>query len=627
MNTTISPHHCRRTRTWHATQKGANKPGRLVRARLASCTVGLISLLISLGTLANTVTQLTPDTAFQLSAHTTTNHSIALTFKIKPGFYLYQAHLKVTSPTPATVLIGHLILPPAQIMQTRLGPQAVYGSPTQSTTLSFNIPISLQTPNTPFQLDIHYQGCSNDGYCTPPHQQRLQARWGQTQVTWQAVAASHDQTLPSPPSSTIAWLLKLISLLGLGVLLAFTPCVLPMIPILGALLAQQANPTGKSTFLHTLTYVLSMASTYAVIGLILSGFGQHVALALQTPWVIGLSSLALVVLACALFGLINLKLPSHLQTSLAELSQKQSSKGLIGVAITGCLATLILSPCVTAPLLTVLGWLAMTGQKLWGGLALFSLGLGMGLPLLLFGLLGARVLPKAGPWMQALQTALGLGVLVVSLGLLQRILPGPLSLSLWALWLALCAYFIWPKVAPSQQRTNATPTKRKLRYGLTLLISAYAIALLVSASQGGTRLLAPFSLWLPAAFIQQQRTPDAVVRSQAELSAVLQQARQAKQPVLLDVYADWCSNCRLLEHTLFAQPDIIRLLKNWTFVRLDVTQQNPNTQALAKAWHVVAPPTLIVLDARHQQQSRLVGHVAANEFKALIKQHTNNKPT
>lgn len=415
-------------------------------------------------------------------------------------------------------------------------------------------------------------------------------------------------------------LLGTLLLLGIG--LAFTPCVFPMMPILSSLIAgdrsQKLSPWRG--FVLSLAYVLGMALVYAVLGSLMGALGAraNVALWLQNPVVIVATALLFVVLALSMFGVFTLQLPSGLQVRLNALSNQQKGGQWAGAFIMGALSALVVSPCVSAPLVGVLGFISTTGQAGVGALALFALAFGMGIPLIVLGTTGGAFLPKAGAWMNAVKGFFGVALLAVAVSLVERIAPAPLTMSLWAALAAGTAVLMGVF-------STATTTLAKMSKTLGVLLLAYALALLVGAWAGSNSVLQPLKVFTQsqsqpsmAAVDASTGVPFQTVHTIEALDQALAQARARNQSVVLDVSAEWCAACKVMEATTFKDAQVIARLSRMNALRLDVTQANSEQTAWMQKHGIFGPPVVMFIQANGQEDTahRITGEANAAQLLA-----------
>jgi len=572
----------------------------------------LLSILLSLATLishAQASNQpLLPEQAFTLSAHVNQPDQLILQWNIAPGYYLYQNQLHLSSNQ---IKITHFTLPPGITQH-----DAIHGtSQVYTGTLKIVVPLT-PTPQASLALTIEYQGCSSKGFCYSPIKKNLQ--FNITHPSRLLITSTTPATSEPAYAEMIFTkhnlLIIVLSFLGLGLLLAFTPCVLPMVPILSGIIIGQRkkNPTTK-TFGLSLAYVLGMAITYAIAGLIVALIGSRIQTELQKPWIIILFSGIFVLLALSLFGLYEFQLPSRWQKRLTELSNRQKGGAYLSVFIMGSISSLIVSPCISPALVGVLAYIAHTGDLRLGALALLSLGIGMGLPLLLVGASVAKFLPKTGAWMQTIEHLVGVMMLAFAIWLLARIIPGPLALSLWSILLITSAIMMgdFTKIISHWQH---------LRHGLATFFLVYGIILLIGALLGNADPLHPWEKWRftsNTALYDTQAT-FITLKDMTQLDQKLAQAKQEKKWVLLDFSASWCESCVRMERYVFTKLAVKQALANFILLRGDITADNHFDQALMQRFHVIAPPTLLFFAPNGKEliAERWIGEATAAELLA-----------
>lgn len=472
------------------------------------------------------------------------------------------------------------------------------------------------------EATLHYQGCADAGLCYPPQTRTLTLNADQVQSTnpfntnqpntneSSATAADTEADNWFTGRSTLA-VLSLFFLLGLG--LTFTPCVLPMVPILTSVVLGQGTHSAKRGFYLSGLYVLGMSLAYAGAGLAIGllGAGANIQAWLQTPWVLVLFALLFALLALSMFGLYELRLPSRLNNRLNDLSNKQQGGKALSVFILGALSALIVSPCISAPLAAVLMYISTTNDVLLGGLALWVLALGMGTPLLILGTTGASLLPKAGAWMNQVKIFFGVLLLAMALWLVNRLLPAPVSLLLWAL-LAIVYALVLGALEP------APSLAQRCLKGLAWALLLYGALALAGVLMGNSNPLAPLATSSPAATTANASdAARSVFYQSTEVQDIERQIRTSPSLVMLDLYADWCISCKVMDKNVFQQAEVQQALSHARWLKLDLTANLTQHRDFMHKHRVFGPPT-IVFFKDGQEVLRIVGEVDKAQFLAKI---------
>jgi thioredoxin:protein disulfide reductase len=422
-----------------------------------------------------------------------------------------------------------------------------------------------------------------------------------------------------------------LAFFGFGLLLTFTPCVFPMIPILSNIIVGQKDLTTRKAFFISLAFVLAMAFTYTLAGVFAGLAGANLQAAFQNPWIIGTFVLVFIALAMSMFGFYELQMPSAIQSRLANISNRQEGGTLVGAAIMGFLAALIVGPCVTAPLVGALLYISQTGDAFLGGLALFALSMGMGAPLLAIGTSAGKILPKAGPWMDTVKAVFGVGLLAMGIWLLERVIPGEIALVLWATLLIVTAIYM----GALQSLPEGATGWRSLWKGLGLVLLIYGVILMLGAFTGGKDIFRPLAeLQKPATLVSAEGTQQAAqmefikVNSIADVEREVAAASARNQPVFLDFYADWCVDCVRMERTTFQDPRVIQAMSPVTLLKADVTANTAEHRDLMRAYNLFGPPAMIFFDAAGQElrNRRVVGYLNAERFLAHVDQSIGARP-
>jgi len=515
-------------------------------------------------------------------------HDLNLTWQVKEGYYLYR---KQVSITPAQASVGALQMPAGEWHEDEFyGKSEIYRQ-------RLNVPVTVNQADKGATLTVTYQGCADAGFCYPP----------ETKVV--PLSEVSAATAVSPPLSNVKdegesasdlpfsalWAL----LIGIGI--AFTPCVLPMYPLIsGIVLGGKQRLSTARALLLAFIYVQGMALTYTALGLVVAAAGLQFQAALQHPYVlIGLSGV-FILLALSMFGLFTLQLPSSLQTRLTLMSNRQQGGSAGGVFAMGAIAGLICSPCTTAPLSAILLYIAQSGNMWLGGGTLYLYALGMGLPLILVTVFGNRLLPKNGPWMETVKTAFGFVILALPVFLLERIIGDVWGTRLWAMLGV--AFFAWAFIV------SLGAKKPWMRLVQVLLLAAALISV---------RPLQDWAFGAPAGQ-SQAHLSFTQIKNVDELNRALVQAKG--KPVMLDLYADWCVACKEFEKYTFSDPQVQRALKETVLLQANVTANSPQDKALLKQLNVLGLPTILFFNEQGEEQpaQRVTGFMDAAAFSAHL---------
>lgn len=521
----------------------------------------LLIFVISFNAYATTGKPLPANEVFHFTNTLHDANTIIARWQIKSGYFLYKNRIKIELLSQQQAQLGPLNLPKGQLKYDAL--QGTYEILRKEIILPISI-LGLKPGET--QLKVRYQGCSDEGFCYPPTTELYNVSIN-PQLTITAITPDSPLAEKNKPTAVSSSMMQntehlfldaslpliLLSFFGFGLLLSFTPCVLPMIPILsGIIIGQTANVSfsSRKAFFLSLTYVLSMSLTYTIIGIVTALVGHNLQVMLQQPWALAIASGLFTLLAFSMFGFFDIRLPVRIENKLAQYSRRQQGGTYISTAVMGCIATLLLSPCVTAPLVGALTYIANKGNLFIGGSALFCLSLGMGIPLLLISTSAAKFLPKTGPWMNTVKTICGILLLILAISLLQRVIPG---------------------ISPSMQLEQTASNNFQLHQTVTKLEDARNA--LVKAKQLGKR-------------------------------------------IMIDFYADWCASCKVMERTVLQKSAINHALNDFYLLKIDITAVNTATHDLLKYFNVVAPPTYIFYDNQGNEvlDTRIVGEVSSEHF-------------
>lgn len=532
---------------------------------------------------------------------------------IADGYYLYQHRFKFKTLTPENAILGKPVI--QQKGKEKQDP--TFGKVTAYYhEVDISIPVISPTSGS-IEVQVGYQGCADQGLCYIPQKNSMYfplnniSSINNTSTNTTQASSPSEAPAPKEPASiqqdtssaqglaavldesSLLTIIGIFFVLGLG--LTFTPCVLPMIPILsGIIVGQGENISRKKAFILSLAYVLGMASTYAIAGVVAGMTGSKLQLYMQDPTVLFTFAGVFIVLSLSMFGFYELQLPSAIQNRLNDLSNKQKGGTLVGVAAMGALSALVVSPCVSAPLAGALIYIGNTGDGVLGGISLMALGLGMGAPLLVIGTTGGNMLPKAGGWMDSIKGLFGVGLLAVALWLVKHLMPDSLVLIFWGLCAMIAAVYL------GAFQPASTP-KAQLFKGIGLSLAALAVAIILS----GASIFAPAS----SGFSNQNATGSGTeqpglaftrIRSQDALDQALASAKDNGKPVMIDYYADWCISCIELEHGAFKNPDALALLANHQLLQIDLTD-NDEAESLLDRFNLQGPPSILFFDKEGQE--------------------------
>jgi thiol:disulfide interchange protein DsbD len=581
----------------------------------------LLSILLLLTALAparaaNTDELLEPDKAFRFSAQVLDAATVEVRYAIADGYYLYRERFRFAAE-PATVRLGEPQFSEGQIHEDKFfGKQETYRKEVR-----IRLPLEAAGAER-VRLRVTSQGCADVGVCYVPHVQsadlRLASLGGSrssifkenepfTSSPERVPAASDDVRFAGVLESGRLWAVMAV-FFGAGLLLTFTPCVLPMIPILSGIIVGEGHKvTRRRALLVSLAYVLGMAVTYTAIGIAAALSGNLLSAALQSAWILGAFAAVFVALALSMFGFYELQLPSGWQARLTEASNRLGGGHWGAVALMGMLSAAIVSPCVVAPLAGALLYIGQTRDAVLGGTALFSMAIGMGAPLVVVGVSGGMLLPKAGQWMRAVKQFFGVLLLAVAVWILAPVIPVAVQMFLWAALLIGSGVFL-RVLEPLGKEASGWERLGKVAGILALLLGAAQGIGALSGARDPLRPLAGLFAQSPEAPLQFE-----TVKTLAELDARLKTADRA---VMLDFYADWCASCKEMERFTFSDPQVRARLAGMTLLRADVTANNAGDKALLKRYRLFGPPGIVFFDAggREVQGLRVIGYQPPERF-------------
>ncbi|MFM8585322.1 MAG: protein-disulfide reductase DsbD [Gammaproteobacteria bacterium] len=584
---------------------------------------------------------LPPDQAFRVEVVAQGADMVRVDFLVTPGYYLYRHRfnfsLDSAAGTPSATL-GSPDIPQGEWKEDEFfGRQQVFHEG-----VSVSIPVS-RAPGGAVELPIvvGLQGCAEKGLCYPPEKRRFKVSLPATDsaANTNALDRSVDRTSSASGGAQsrgtqgfvseqdrLAELIRtgnlslvLATFFGLGLLLAFTPCVLPMVPILSGIIAGQGSgvTTGRA-FALSLSYVLGMAVMNTLAGVAAAAAGQQIQALFQQPWIIVLFSLIFVALALSMFGLFTIQMPASLQTRLSDVSNRQRAGTFGGVAVMGALSALIVSACVAPPLFAALAVIAQTGDMVRGGSALFVMSLGMGVPLLVIGTSAGRLLPKAGGWMDTVKKFFGVLMLAVAAWMLSRLVEDRWSLLLWAVPAAIGAGLLFSEV-------KTRSVTGWIMRGLGAVLGLYALALIAGVFLGGRDPLAP----IPQLAKPQKTLEFTVIKTVDDLDRAIAAAAAGGRPAMLDFYADWCVSCKEMERYTFTDAAVQASLANAVLLKADVTANDEADQALLRRFEIFGPPTIAFWgsDGVERKNYRVVGFMKADEFARVAAEATSGTDT
>jgi len=575
---------------------------------------------------------LPPDEAFGMRVEVRDAHTLVVSFRVTPGYYLYRD--KTTFAIDGDMVkIARVELPKGEPKQDpNFGLLEVFHQ-------SFQALVTLERPAAPtrIRLSVGYQGCSDQKMCYPPIARTVELELPDGNAAAAAAPAlteapPQEQVTPLPltpgampetENAKIAGLFQsgnfwlIVSFFfGAGVLLAFTPCTFPMIPILSGIIVGRGHKiTHLHAFILSLAYVLGMAITYAAAGVAAGFSGELISTALQTPWVLGSFAAVFVLLSLSMFGFYELQLPTALQSKLSDASNHLHGGHLSGVFVMGALSAIIVGPCVAAPLAGALLYIGQSHDAVLGGTALFAMALGMGAPLLLIGASAGILLPKAGPWMESVKRFFGVLLLALAIWIIQPLLPIGVQMALWALLLIFSGIYL-RALDPLPHNAGG---RHKLFKGIGLVALLLGVAYLIGALSGASDILKPLGNIGRAEISEPATLRFARIKDSADLDRRLAQA--TGQYVMLDFYADWCVSCKEMERYTFGDAAVRDRLKPVLLLQADVTANSDADKELLKRFGLYGPPGIIFFDEQGRELSslRVTGYQDAAQFLQTLR--------
>ncbi len=588
------------------------------------------NLLDSLGGVEDDI--LDPDDAFQVSYESKPGQ-FNVNWIIAEGHYLYRDKMQITTDE-ASVTSKPLVMPAGDSKDDPIFNKTLY------------VFHNFADASLPYQytgngdkdvtFKVKYQGCSEiSGICYPPQTKKFTVNL--SPISAAQAAAIENSTTNSTSEQLVSeqdeianalrsgntWLTLLI-FFGAGLLLAFTPCVFPMIPILsGIIVGQGENISTKKAFYLSLVYVLAMAMTYTIVGILVGLSGENIQAWFQNPWIIGSFAIIFVALSFSMFGFYELQMPASIQNKLCQISNNQQSGNILGVAIMGFLSALIVGPCVTAPLVGALIYIAETGDAVLGGMALFSLSMGMGAPLLVIGASAGKFLPQAGAWMDAVKAVFGVLLLGLAIWLLERVAPAVFTMALWASLIIVSAIYM----GALDSLIAGSNGWKKLWKGLGVLLLIYGIIILLGLASGNRNVFQPLKGLgnFSAATTQVEHLKFRQIKGVSGLNVELAKAKAAGKSVMLDFYADWCVSCKEMEALTFSDPAVQKALEGVVLLQADVTPNDELDTELYKHFGIIGPPSIMFfgVDSKERRNYRVVGYMPAEKFSSHVTQALN----
>ena len=570
---------------------------------------------------------LSAEKAFQMVESRIEGNELLIQWQSARDYYYYRNTFKVQSVDPA-LQIGELGLPKGKVENDPLfGKVEVYFDP-----VLMRVPLSTSNNEKvvpgEYEFTVHAQGCNKPvGVCYPPQRYTIKHEISSlSSLVKSAVNPSitnGDSTgsysvepLPVESKNSLLWNIALA--FGVGILLVFTPCVLPMVPILSGLIVGQENTSKSKALWLSLAYILGTAITYTLMGIAAGAAGIHLQAYFQHPAIIAIMVAVLSLLAASMFGLFELRMPAGLQNMLTSKTSSVSKGGFLMTVLVGLFSALIVSTCVSPLLILVLGVAMREGSPVIGGLMMFFMALGMGIPLLMFAMGAQWLLPRAGAWMEHVKEFFGYAVIATAILVASSLKTVP-SLLLWAVWLVFFGIWLWRSASHSKESVKLSVI-RTLQ-GIAVAAFVWGGASGLGAFYGGDQLWRPLDRVINANKPQIQ-LPFQTVSSGAELERALAQAKQQNQTVLVDYYADWCTYCVVMEKTTYRDVGVEAALKNWVLLKIDVTAPNDETQSAKGVFNIIAPPATLFIDSEGAEVTKLrrFGFIKSKELISMIEQ-------
>ena len=546
--------------------------------------------------------------AFPLSVIAIDDKTLVINWLIKEDYYLYKDKMSFVADGAKIKTIN---FPEAKLKQDEFfGQVRVYEKPIEIlVTLS-------EIQNDVLTLNIGYQGCWSGGVCYPPQNDLIRISLSGVEAAQsQSTESINNEELKAKALFQQGGLALFFGALLAGLALSWTPCVYPMIPILsGIIIGQKQTPSTIKAFLMSLTFVLSMSLAYGLIGATAGYFGAGINLQaiMQTPWILAVFSLIFIFLAFSMFGFYDIQLPIKFQNKLTQLSNKQTGGEFVGVTIMGFLSALIVGPCVTPFLATALSYVIAGGSAIKGGISLFAMGLGMGIPILIICGWGVNALPKAGPWMNTIKNIFGFLMIAVALYLLDRILNPIASLVLWASLLTIVPI----KLGAFRNLTKTNGLWHLLVKATGLIILGYSLLLWLLVIKGGGDIQQHIESLIYGENIKSPESSQfQIVESENQINLAISATENSDKLLVIKFYADWCVTCNKLERVVFSDLDVVQALRSALALTADVTDNNQVNQKLLARFNLVGPPAILFFkDGKEQRSHRIIGEISATDF-------------
>ncbi|MBL0686914.1 MAG: protein-disulfide reductase DsbD [Sulfurospirillum sp.] len=562
---------------------------------------------------------LLPEEAFKVTVKQKGDF-VTVNLELGENIYLYEDKLKFNIIEPIEESIDHHIDRPL--------PVDYEGYQVYKNSLEFLIPVSAikkHVSSEKFKLEIKYQGCSTSGICYQPIKSEFSFDLGKMTNKIENHDEEHhlehnlehlsEQDFIASTLQNGNILVVLLSFLGFGILLSLTPCIFPMIPILSSIIVSQSGEklSTKRAFMLSFVYVIAMASAYTIAGVLAGLFGANISSSLQNPWIIGVFSAIFVGLAFSMFGFYELQIPSFIQSKLSKKSNNMKGQGVVGVAIMGFLSALIMGPCIAAPLAGALIYIGQSGDALLGGVALFVMGIGMGIPLVIIGAGAGKYMPKPGRWMDAIKFFFGVVMLGLAIWTLARVVPANIIMFLWALLFIGSSIYM----GALESLKEGVSGWSKLIKSFSIIVFIYGVMLFIGSVSNATNPLNPLESFLSKSIMSSSHKIEETnnfqtVATLKELNAIIEESHK---PVIVDIYADWCVSCVEFEENTFLDLSVKKKLEEFKLVKIDVTKNSNNDKELLKEFGIFGPPTIMFFKNKKEiKNRRVVGHKNAKEF-------------